>query len=48
MNLTHAPLRAATGAFILNSGLTKAGRRPRHGAAACTASPPRRTRRCRT
>lgn len=23
MNLTHAPLRAATGAFILNSGLTK-------------------------
>lgn len=25
MNLTHAPLRAATGAFILNSGLTKLG-----------------------
>lgn len=23
MNLTHAPLRATTGAFILNSGLTK-------------------------
>lgn len=23
MNLTHLPLRAATGAFILNSGLTK-------------------------
>ncbi|TIC81515.1 hypothetical protein E8D34_17695 [Nocardioides sp. GY 10113] len=23
MNLTHAPLRAATGAFILNSGLNK-------------------------
>lgn len=25
MNLTHAPLRATTGAFILNSGLTKLG-----------------------
>lgn len=25
MNLTHAPLRLATGAFILNSGLTKLG-----------------------
>jgi len=25
MNLTHAPLRAATGAYILNSGLTKLG-----------------------
>ncbi|WP_110205260.1 hypothetical protein [Nocardioides daejeonensis] len=25
MNLTHAPLRVATGAFILNSGLTKLG-----------------------
>lgn len=25
MNITHAPLRAATGAFILNSGLTKLG-----------------------
>ena len=25
MNLTHAPLRAATGAFILNSGLSKLG-----------------------
>ena len=25
MNLTHIPLRAATGAFILNSGLEKLG-----------------------
>lgn len=25
MNLTHAPLRLATGAFILNSGLSKLG-----------------------
>lgn len=25
MNLTHVPLRVATGAFILNSGLTKLG-----------------------
>lgn len=25
MNLTHAPLRVATGAFILNSGITKLG-----------------------
>ena len=25
MNLTHAPLRAATGAFILNSGISKLG-----------------------
>lgn len=25
MNLTHAPLRLATGAYILNSGLTKLG-----------------------
>ena len=44
MKLSHIPLRVATGAFILNSGLSKKGLEGQQPAEGCTAWPPVRYR----